>query len=199
MTRFFATVLVTADSLRKVLSPGSWAEFGLGAASATALSLLSVALGAKNVGFLIVTLVFMTLDLVTGIARAYLDPAEEFHGGRLWGGLVGKLLRLSLVLVASLLDWTMILAFPYSAEMITRLMPTTKGTFVWLIVAEAGSVLQNVRHSQGDTVIPAAVIRAMDRLRLGGREPPQRRHYDRMAAGSAPTSASVGSPTEEAQ
>jgi hypothetical protein len=31
-------------------------------------------------------------------------------------------------------------------------------------------------------VIPAVVIRAIDRLRMGGKEPPMRRHYDRVVA-----------------
>jgi phage-related holin len=123
----------------------------------------------------------MTLDLVTGIARAYLDPNEVYTQRRLWGGLVSKLLRFTLVLLAALLDWTMVFAFPYSAEAISRFMPTTKGAFVWLIVAEASSILQNIRHSQGDAVVPAVLMRTLDRLRVGGREPPMRRHYDAAA------------------
>jgi phage-related holin len=178
MSRLLSAAVYAVDSLKRVFSAGAPGDLTLAASAATMASLFSVALGARNVGFLIVTLVVMTLDLVTGIARAYLDPNEVYSAARLWGGLVGKLLRLSLVLVAALLDWTMILVFPVSATTITHLMPTTKGAFVWLIVAEASSVIQNVRHSQGDAVIPAVVIRAIDRLRMGGQEPPVRRHYD---------------------
>ena len=170
----------TAESLKKVSVAGGLAE-GWAAFLATALSLLSVSFGAKNIGFLIVTLGVMTLDLMTGIARAYLDPGEVYTPHRLWGGLVGKLLRLTLVLLAALLDWTMVFAFPHSAEAISRFMPTTKGVFVWLIVAEASSILQNIRHSQGDAVVPAVLMRTLDRLRVGGREPPMRRHYDAAA------------------
>jgi phage-related holin len=180
MSRILSAAVYAAESLKKAVSVGAPGDYTAAAAVATVASLLSVALGARNVGFLIVTLVVMTLDLVTGIARAYLDPNEVYSPSRLWGGLVGKLLRLSLVLVAALLDWTMVLVFPVSAATITQLMPTTKGAFVWLIVAEASSVIQNVRHSQGDAVIPAVVIRAIDRLRMDGREPPRRRHYDRV-------------------
>ncbi len=180
MSRLLSAAVYAVDSLKKVFSAGAPGDLTMAASAATVASLFSVALGARNAGFLIVTLVVMTLDLVTGIARAYLDPNEVYSGARLWGGLVGKLLRLTLVLVAALLDWTMILVFPVSAATITHLMPTTKGAFVWLIVAEASSVIQNVRHSQGDAVIPAVVIRAIDRLRMGGQEPPTRRHYDRV-------------------
>lgn len=182
MSRMLSAAVYAVDSIKKLVGAGAPGDLTVAAAAATVASLLSVALGARNIGFLIVTLVVMTLDLVTGIARAYLDPAEVYSAARLWGGLVGKLLRLSLVLVAALLDWTMILVFPVSAGTIAQLMPTTKGAFVWLIVAEASSVIQNVRHSQGDAVIPAVVIRAIDRLRMGGKEPPMRRHYDRVVA-----------------
>lgn len=183
MSRILGTAVYAVESIKKAAGTGAPpGDFTAAAALATVASLLSVALGARNVGFLVVTLVVMTLDLVTGIARAYLDPNEVYSAAKLWGGLVGKLLRLSLVLVAALLDWTMVLVFPVSADTITQLMPTTKGAFVWLIVAEASSVIQNVRHSQGDAVIPAVVIRAIDRLRMGGQEPPRRRHYDRVVA-----------------
>ncbi|HEU0080002.1 MAG TPA: phage holin family protein [Longimicrobiaceae bacterium] len=182
MSRILSTAVYAVDSLKKVAGTGAPGDLTAAASVATVASLLSVALGARNVGFLIVTLVVMTLDMVTGIARAYLDPNEVYSPACLWGGLVGKLLRLSLVLVAALLDWTMVLVFPVSADTITQLMPITKGAFVWLIVAEASSVIQNVRHSQGDAVIPAVLIRAIDRLRMDGREPPRRRHYDRIVA-----------------
>lgn len=182
MSRMLSAAVYAVDSIKKLVGAGAPGDLTVAAAVATVVSLLSVALGARNIGFLIVTLVVMTLDLVTGVARAYLDPNEVYSGACLWGGLVGKLLRLSLVLVAALLDWTMILVFPVSAGTIAQLMPTTKGAFVWLIVAEASSVIQNVRHSQGDAVIPAVVIRAIDRLRMGGKEPPMRRHYDHVVA-----------------
>lgn len=182
MSRILSTAVYAVDSLKRVAGTGAPGDLTAAASVATVASLLSVALGARNVGFLIVTLVVMTLDMVTGIARAYLDPNEVYSPACLWGGLVGKLLRLSLVLVAALLDWTMVLVFPVSADTITQLMPITKGAFVWLIVAEASSVIQNVRHSQGDAVIPAVLIRAIDRLRMDGREPPRRRHYDRIVA-----------------
>ena len=180
MTQLVAFLSSTGESLKKLTAPGALPESGV-AVLGTALSLLSVTFGAKNIGFLIVTLSVMTLDLVTGIARAYLDPGEVYTPHRLWGGLVGKLLRLTLVLLAALLDWTMVFAFPHSAEAISRFMPTTKGAFVWLIVAEASSILENIRHSQGDAVVPAVLMRTLDRLRVGGREPPVRRHYDAAA------------------
>ncbi len=175
MTHLFGLLGPLEDSLKKAAVPmGAPAEAGA-AALGTVAALISVSFGAKNVGFLIVTLMVMTLDLVTGIARAYLDPNEVYTQRRLWGGLVSKLLRFTLVLLAALLDWTMVFAFPYSAEAISRFMPTTKGAFVWLIVAEASSILQNIRHSQGDAVVPSVLMRTLDRLRVGGREPPMRR------------------------
>lgn len=177
MSHWMGLFTHVAASARKVSSAGGLTE-GWAAFLATALSLLSVSFGAKNVGFLIVTLAVMTLDLITGIARAYLDPKEVYTPAHLWGGVVGKLLRLTLVLLAALLDWTMVLAFPASADAISRFMPTTKGAFVWLIVAEASSILENIRHSQGDAVVPAVIMRALDRLRSDGREPPARRHYN---------------------
>jgi phage-related holin len=180
MSQVMGFFTYTAKSLKKVSAAGGLAE-GWAAFLSTALSLLSVSFGARNVGFRIVTLLVMTLELMTGIARAYLDPNEVYTQRRLWGGLVAKLLRLTLVLLAALLDWTMVFVFPYSAEAIGRLMPTTKGAFVWLIVAEASSILQNIRHSQGDTVVPAVLMRALDRLRVGGKEPPMGRHYDKAA------------------
>lgn len=180
MMQIFTLFVQVGESLKRETVPAAPTEAGA-AALGTAAALISVFFGAKNVGCLIVTLLVMTLDLVTGIARAYLDPREAYTQRRLWGGLVGKLLRFTLVLLAALLDWTMVFAFPYSTEAISRFMPTTKGAFVWLIVAEAGSILENIRHSQGDAVVPAVLMRTLDRLRAGGKEPPMRRHYDAAA------------------
>jgi phage-related holin len=178
--QLFTLLVQVGESLKRTAAPVAPTEAGA-AALGTVIGLISVSFGAKNVGFLIVTLMVMTLDLVTGIARAYLDPHEVYTQRRLWGGLVGKLLRFTLVLLAALLDWTLVFVFPYSAEAISRFMPTTKGAFVWLIVAEASSILENIRHSQGDAVVPAVLMRTLDRLRVGGKEPPMRRHYDAAA------------------
>lgn len=178
--QIFTVFMQGGESLKRAATSAAPMEAGA-AALGTVAALISVSFGAKNVGFLIVTLLVMTLDLVTGMARAYLDPNEVYTQRRLWRGLVGKLLRLTLVLLAALLDWTMVFAFPYSAEAISRFMPTTKGAFVWLIVTEAGSILQNIRHSQGEAVVPAVLMRTLDRLRVGGREPPMRRRYDAAA------------------
>ena len=175
MTGQAPTTAHAAQSLKKLATLG---EAGLLALGAAVMAAVSSAFGARNVGFLLVTVAVMTLDLLAGVARAYLDPGTPpYDPPRMWGGIVGKLLRLTLVVVAALLDRTLILLLPRAADALAGVMPTTRGTFVWLIVAEASSVIAHVRASQGDAVIPAVLTRAIDRLRLG-KEPPKR-HSDK--------------------
>lgn len=156
--------------------PVDTATVGIGAAIvAIASGMASVV----NAVLIIVLILAMLLDMLSRMGRIYRSQGlERFSADKFVGGLVGKLMRLGVVMLAALLDIAFSVLFPLSGDTITRLTPTTKGALAYLLVGEGVSVLNNIRHSEGDDAIPALVVRALDRLRRGGAEPPARRHYD---------------------
>ena len=134
-----------------------------------------------NFVLLVVLIFVMTLDIVTAVGAAYRSKTSRFDGDRFFGGLVGKLMRIAVVALASLLDLAFAVVFPGPAgDFVRTTTPLTKGAFAWLIAGEGFSILHHVRSSEGDDAIPSLIIRALDRLKLGT-EPLERRHYDEEA------------------
>lgn len=153
---------------------GTWrvAE-GHGGGVATAFaSGLVIAIGAENLLFLKLLIAAITLDMVMGIGRAIRDPEDQIDRSKLWGGVLGKLMRLGYIPLASVIDWTIVGLSPDGArEALTQTMIVTKGALVWLIIAECVSIGENIAAGDGSTAGLWAYLRAfLERLRP---EPPQ--------------------------
>lgn len=143
-----------------------------------AVGALLVSLFYTQPNFLLFVLLLgaMTLDFVVALGRVY-RTAAVFDRDRFLGGVVGKLMRIAVVVLAAIVDTAIASVLPSDAAALT---PTTKVALAWMIAGEGFSVLARVHASEGDDAIPPLIIRALDRMRLR-REPPTRRHYDEVA------------------
>lgn len=156
-----------------------------------------------NLALVVIVVLVMTLDIMVEVGRDYrltkkrvqmarqnvADPtAQELEtmlrqerGAHFVGEGIGKLMKMAVVVVASLVDLVFAATFPDSSGALMRdWTPLTKASLVWLFVWEAKDVLANVRASEGDQAVPSVLMRSLDRLVLG-KEPPVRRHYDKRA------------------
>ncbi len=173
MEVMYSTVSLGLQSLRSAMLQPTDASL-----VAVLLTLLMSFATTTNAVLLFVLLLFMTLDFVAAIGRAYRSPVDYWSADKFLGGLVGKLMRLTVIAMAGGLD----LVFGVLAgESVRALTPISKASFCWMIAGEGISVLRHIRASEGDDFIPAVIVRALDRLKLGGREPPVRRIYDTIA------------------
>lgn len=108
-------------------------------------SALMLAVGANNLLFLKVATMLIALDLLTGLGRSVQDPDDVPDVGKMFGGILGKLMRFTLIVVASGIDWTMIGLAPASVRPdMVEAMIVTKGALVLLIMAEGASIVSNV-------------------------------------------------------
>jgi hypothetical protein len=148
-----------------------------GIAAAGGVALVGWAFGSANTALLLVVGLSMLADLLVGAMRAVVDPLEAFSVAKLYGGFLGKLFRVLLIPTASLVDWVILLSPMPLPEGYATTFPVTAMVMYGLVAAELTSALN---HFRGGGVAPdliSAVIRQLDRLRVG-REPPKRRHYD---------------------
>lgn len=183
--RLSAASEITASSLRRVanVQAADTAEKVVTGSTAGFVVLISSFNTVANFTMLVVLLVLQSLDFLVCFGVIYKSKTQRFSSDLFIGGLVGKLMRLGIVLLACALDLTFGAAFPAAsgASLMLSVTPITKAAFAWLIAGEGISIITHIRKSEGDDAIPALVIRALDRLRMGGKEPPMRREYDREA------------------
>lgn len=152
--------------------------------SAASLSSVLAWLGTGNVLLFLVALAMQTLEIVTEWGSKARRRHLPFDAK---GNIGGKLMVLSLVLVAALLDRVFIFLSPESiAASVATWMWVTKSTLVWIIIGEAVCIVRHIEKSEGETAIPPVVrwvirqIRVMDQKRWpgpAGQKPP-RRWYD---------------------
>lgn len=148
------------------------------AAGAGVVALLGWAFGAANTPLLWIVGLAMLLDLVVGSLRAVIDPVEQWTVAELYGGILGKLFRLLLIPTASLIDWLYITSPMPLPDGYTETFPVTALIMVALAAAELSSILNHFRDGGVAPSVISVIMRHVDRIRLGGQEPPARRHYD---------------------
>lgn len=141
---------------------------------------LTWAFGGANVPLLWVVGLSMLLDLVVGALRAVDDPLQTFNTKKLYGGFIGKLFRLLLIPTASLIDWLFIVSPLPLPEGYATAFPVTALAMYGLAAAELTSVLNKFRDGGVAPELIAAVMRHLDRTKLG-HEPPANRSYDAAA------------------
>lgn len=151
----------------------SWGAMGAGTVAA-----VGWAFGAANTPVLLLLGLAMLLDLVVGSLGAVLDPLQEWSAAKLYGGILGKLFRLLLIPTASLVDWLYIVSPLPLPSGYAEAFPVTALVMVALAMAEISSILNKFRDGGVAPSVIAVIVRHLDRMRLGGTEPPRRRHYD---------------------
>ena len=139
------------------------------------------AIGATNVGLLLIVGCAMVLDLIVGALRAVDDPLQEFDAAKLYGGFVGKIFRMFLIPTVALVDRLVVMSG--FVDSIEGVFPLTKAVLFGLAAAELTSVLNKFRDGGVAPQLIAEVVRHLDRIRAG-QEPPLRRHYDPAAIAS---------------
>jgi len=90
---------------------------------------------------------FFLFDMIAGMGKAYnRSPQDWYDGNVMIHGLVRKMLKVMLVLIAGMMDGltTLIPALAQASESLT---PVTKTVLSALIVGEIGSILQNIRKA----------------------------------------------------
>lgn len=149
----------------------------IGAAAAGGVAFIGWAFGSANMALLLVVGLAMLADLLVGAMRAVVDPLERFSIKKLYGGFVGKLFRVMLIPTASLIDWVFIISPVPLPDGYAQAFPVTAMVMYGLVAAELTSALNHFKHGGVAPELVSAVIRQLDRLKIG-QEPPKRRHYD---------------------
>lgn len=144
------------------------------------VALIAFVFGSANVGLLYVVLAAMLLDLVVGSMAAAIDPLEDFCARKLYGGFLGKFFRLLFIPAASLIDWLYISSPIPVSEGYQDALPITAFAMIGLATAEITSSLAKFKNRGVAPGLIAAVMRHLDRIKLG-EEPPARREYDKTA------------------
>lgn len=148
-----------------------------GVALASAAAGLGWAFGSANVTLLWVVGLAMLMDLIVGSMRAATDPLQDFSTAKLYGGFLGKLFRALFIPTASLVDWLIIASPMPLPDGYEQAFPATALAMIGLAAAEITSTLSKFRDGGISPGLISAVIRHLDKLKVG-QEPPARRHYD---------------------
>lgn len=140
------------ESVRQV--PGILTDRGTGL-WACALAVLSWAIGAANLQLLAIVIATMLLDLVLGSLWAVLDPRTTFDAHKLYGGILGKVVRLLAIPVASCADWLFLVSpFAGHVEAASYTYPVSAYVMWALAIAELVSSLRTLASAG---VAPAAL------------------------------------------
>ena len=221
---FLMTVLSSARRIPALLVDSHTAVW------AGTLAVASWAIGAPNLRLLRLVLVAMLLDLATGAAvaalrslRAKIDPSfllapgEGWDARKLYGGIIGKVVRLLAIPAASCADWLFLVApfgghpaataysYPISAYVLWALaiaeVVSVMGTLASAGVATEAlrALIPRLQASQPKVETPtqaATIIRDLDRGVMG-EEPPDRRAYDAIAIEAERAKAACPPPAPE--
>jgi hypothetical protein len=133
---------------------------------------------------IVLALITMTWELVTHWWSSPKPDRSEYD----WSRQIGrKLITLSMIIPASVLDYIVIVASEHVRDIelaIGSYMPFTVGTLLWITVGQALQGLHNVRDVEGEDSVPGALLWALRQIRIRDdrRSPhdgaPKRRWWD---------------------
>jgi phage-related holin len=139
--------------------PAILADSPRGSVSAAVLGVFSWLFAVSNTRLLSVVIAAMLANLVVGALWAAIDPKQDYDAHRLYGGIAGKLFRLCLIPVGSLIDKLFLLSPVGTAVGATQ--PVVAFLMWALAIAELVSTLQKFIEAG---VVPQAVATLMARL-----------------------------------
>jgi phage-related holin len=160
------------DTLLAMLPQGT--EERAGAMAGAGLAVIAGILGPHGPELLVWVLAAMGVDLAAGLLRALVVHDEDVSGARFVTGVLKKLLMLTLVFPAAMVDRVAHI----SGVVSDGVGPVTFAIMVGLMMYEGASITRNVKRAVGESTLTMGLLRAIDTIRYGG-SLPDRRHYDK--------------------
>ena len=131
---------------------------------AAVLAVFAHLLSIPNALLAIIATGAMSVDMIAGVLGAV--KAGKFSSEKLFAGVIGKMLRVSIVLLAAMIDIGLATALPHhgASEVILETTPTTKLVLLAAFIAEALSIIAKVEMTEGNILMLKPLRRSIARL-----------------------------------
>lgn len=131
---------------------------------AAILAVFAHLLSVPNAILAVVATAAMSIDMIAGVLSSI--KGKTFSSAKLFAGVIGKMLRVSIVLLAALIDVGLATVLPHegATAVILDTTPTTKLVLLAAFIAESLSILAKVEMSEGNILMLKPLRRSIGRL-----------------------------------